>query len=326
MTAGSDADPRTVVVVGASSGIGRATAHRLAARGARLVLASRSAESLERTRQECVGRGATDVLVVPTDIGDRDAVDALFDAAADHLGRIDAVVHTAAVLAYGVFEDVPPEVFDRVLTTNVVGTTNVARGALRRFTEQDGGSLVVVGSVLAKIATPYMASYCMSKWAVHGLVRTLQMEARAKPGVHVSLVSPGGVDTPVYDQAGTYTGRSASPPPPVVSPEKVAEAVVRALDRPGRDIGVGPANRLVVTGFRLLPGVYDLLVGPMMRLLGQGGAAVDPHPGNVFEPVPDKEAVHGRWPRMWGWAAHGRRRAGVTSPNGHQQARDENDP
>jgi short-subunit dehydrogenase len=210
------------------------------------------------------------------------------------------VVHAATVLAYGVFEDVPPEVFDRCLTTNVVGTTNVARRALQRFAEQDGGSLVVVGSVLAKIVTPYMSSYCTSKWAIQGLVRTLQVEARAKPGVHVSLVSPGGVDTPIYDQAGSYTGRPGSPPPPVVSPEKVARAVVRALDKPGRDIAAGPANWLMVTGFRLLPGVYDVLVGPMMRLLGQGSAGVDPHPGNVFDPVPGKEAVHGRWPHIWG--------------------------
>jgi NAD(P)-dependent dehydrogenase (short-subunit alcohol dehydrogenase family) len=291
---------RSVLVLGASSGIGRATAHQLAAQGARLVLASRSAESLERTRQECVGRGADDVLVVPTDVGDRAAVDALFRAAVDHFGRIDAVVHAATVLAYGVFEDVPPEVFDRCITTNIVGTTNVARATLQRFADQDGGSLVVVGSVLAKIVTPYMSSYCMSKWALHGLVRTLQIEARAKPGVHVSLVSPGGVDTPIYDQAGTYTGRPGSPPPPVVSPEKVARSVVAALDRPGRDIGVGPLNWLMVGGFRLLPGVYDVLVGPMIRLLGQGSERVEPHPGNVFEPVPGREAVHGRWPHLWG--------------------------
>jgi short-subunit dehydrogenase len=289
-----------VLILGASSGIGRATAHQLAARGCRLVLAARSEESLERVRQECVGRGAGDVLVVPTDVGDRQAVDALFAVAAERLGRIDAVVHAATVLAYGVFEEVPPDVFDRIITTNVIGTTNVARGALRRFAEQDGGSLVVVGSVLAKITTPYMSSYCMSKWAIHGLVRTLQIEARAKPGVHVSLVSPGGVDTPIYDLAGSYTGRPAQPPPPVVSPERVARAVVGALDRPRRDLAAGPVNWLMVAGFRFLPGVYDALAGPMMRLLGQGNSSLEPNPGNVFDPVPHKEAVHGRWPHIWG--------------------------
>jgi short-subunit dehydrogenase len=292
--------PRTVLVIGASSGIGRAAAQQLAEQGARLVLAARSPDSLEQARQECVGRGAVEVLVVPTDIGDRAAVDALFDAAGQRFGRVDAVVHAAAVLAYGVFEDVPPDVFDRIITTNITGTSNVARSALLRFSEQGGGSLVVVGSVLGKIATPYLSSYCTSKWAIHGLVRTLQIEARTKPGVHVSLVSPGGVNTPIYDLAGSYTGRPGNPPPPVVSPERVARSVVAALDSPGRDITVGPANLLMVAGFRLLPGVFDVLVAPMMRLLGQGRSHIDPHPGNVFEPTADTEATHGRWPHFWG--------------------------
>jgi short-subunit dehydrogenase len=131
-------------------------------------------------------------------------------------------------------------------------------------------------------------------------VRTLQVEARGKPGVHVSLVSPGSVNTPIYDQAGSYTGRSGQPPPPVMSPEKVARVVVSALDKPGRDLPAGSLNKGMVAGFRLVPGVFDLLVGPMMRLLGRGRVGVEAHPGNVFEPQAAKEAVHGRWPNVWG--------------------------
>jgi len=293
------AGSRTVLVTGASSGIGRATAHRLAAQGARLVLAARSEESLERTRQECLARGAEEVLVVATDVGDRDAVADLFARAEDGFGRVDAVVHSAGVVTYGRFEDVPPEVFDRVVATNLVGTANVARAALRAF-GAGGGSLVVLGSVLGKMATPYMSPYASSKWAVQGLVRTLQIEARARRNVHVSLVSPGSVNTPIYDQAGSYTGRPGHPPLPVISADRVARAVVSALDKPGRDIAAGPANLVMVAGFRLLPGLFDLLVGPMMRVLGQGRGSVGPNPGNVLEPQPEKEAVRGRWPHLWG--------------------------
>ncbi len=291
---------RVVLVTGASSGIGRAAAHLLATQGSRLVLVSRSPDALETVRQECVGRGAAAALVVPADVGRRDEVDRAFGTAVRELGRVDAVVHSAAVLAYGRFEDVPPDVFDAVVTTGVIGSANVARAALRRFGEQGHGSLVVVGSVLGKIATPYLSSYCTTKWALHGLVRTLQVEARARPGVHVSLVSPGGVDTPVYDQAGTYAGHGGNPPPPVSRPETVAAAAVAAIDRPVRDRSVGAANHLMVLGFRLLPGVFDRLVGPMMRGFGLGRRAVPDGPGNVLEPVPAKEAVHGRWPHLWG--------------------------
>ena len=291
---------RTVVVVGASSGIGRATAHQLASRGDQLVLAARSVDALEETRQECVARGASGVLVVPVDVGDREQVTRLFDESVARFDRVDVVVHAAAVLAYGRFEDVPPDVFDKILQTNLVGTANVARSTLKVFDAQQGGSLVVVGSVLAKMVAPYLASYSTGKWGVQGLVRTLQVEARAKPGVQISLVSPGGVDTPIYDQAGSYTGHPGHPPPPVVSPERVARAVVSAVDKPGRDISAGPLNSVMVAGFRLVPGVFDLLVGPMMRVLGQGREAVEDNAGNVFHPIPSKESVRGRWPHVWG--------------------------
>lgn len=291
---------RTVLVTGATSGIGRATAHLLADRGDRLVLAARSEDTLEQTRQECVARGAADVLVVPTDVADGKAVSSLFDRAGEAFGGVDGVVHAAAVLAYGYFTEIPADVFDRTIATNVLGTANVAREALQAFEEQDGGSLVVLGSVLSKMVAPYMTPYGTSKWAVQGLVRTLQVEARRTPGIDVSLVSPGGVNTPIYDQAGSYTGHAGHPPPPVYSPERVAREVVDALDNPERDVNVGIANPLMVFGFRALPGVFDAMVSPLMRLLGQSRAEVDPHPGNVHEPVPEREAVHGRWPRRWG--------------------------
>jgi short-subunit dehydrogenase len=291
---------RVVVVTGGSSGIGRSAAHQLADEGARIVLAARSKDALEQARQECVARGAEDVLVVPTDVAEALEVEALFAAAEEAFGQVDAVVHAAGVLAYGRFVDVPAEVFDRVVATLVVGTANVARSALTAFESRERGSLVVVGSVLGKIVTPYMSSYCTGKWALQALVRTLQIETRSMPDVNVSLVTPGGVNTPIYDQAGSYLGHPGHPPPPVVSPEKVARAAVAAIDEPGRDIAVGSVNWLMVTGFRALPGVFDAIVGPMMRLLGLGREDKDPNPGNVFEPSAEKNAVHGRWPHVWG--------------------------
>ena len=288
---------RVVVVTGASSGIGRATAIQLSRSGSVVVLASRSESALLAAQQDCAPGMTT---VVPTDVSRRHEVDALMDEAIRVHGRVDAVVHAAAVLAYGRFEDVPAEVFDSALQTTLVGTANVARSALRVFAAQGGGSLVVVGSLLGKIATPYMSSYLTAKWAVHGLVRCLQIEARTTSGTDISLVTPGGVNTPVYLQAGTYVRRHGRPPPPVVSPERVADAIVRRLDRPARETNVGPANSLTVLGFRFLPGVFDRIVTPLMRAGGLSPQDVPHTAGNVLQPQPSGEAVHGPWDNVLG--------------------------
>ncbi|GAA1889812.1 SDR family NAD(P)-dependent oxidoreductase [Lapillicoccus jejuensis] len=294
--------PSVVVVTGASSGIGLETVALLRARGDHVVLASRSPEALRAAVAGTTPTGPTPdgtvpgrVLVVPTDVGDRDAVEALFAAARAELGRVDAVVHAAAVLAYGRFDDVPADVYDRALQTTLIGTANVARCALAEFGPRERGSLVVVGSLLGKIATPLMSSYVTAKWGVHGLVRCLQLEARSTPGIEVSLVSPGGVDTPIYHLAGTYVGRHGKPPPPVVPAAKVARAVVRCLDHPRRDVNadLGPANAVTVLGFRAMPAVFDLLVGPLLRWTGFGAAAPEPTPGNVTGPRPLLEASSG---------------------------------
>ncbi len=291
------ATSRVVIVTGASSGIGRATAIQLSHSGTVVVMASRSESALLAAQLDCAPGMTT---VVPADVSRRHEVDALMDEAIRVHGRVDAVVHAAAVLAYGRFEDVPAEVFDSALQTTLVGTANVARSALRVFAAQGGGSLVVVGSLLGKIATPYMSSYLTAKWAVHGLVRCLQIEARATAGIDISLVTPGGVNTPVYLQAGTYVRRHGRPPPPVVSPERVAAAIVRRLERPARETNVGPANSITVLGFRFLPGVFDRIVSPLMRAGGLSPQEVDHTAGNVLQPQPIGEAVHGPWDNVLG--------------------------
>jgi NAD(P)-dependent dehydrogenase (short-subunit alcohol dehydrogenase family) len=287
---------QVVVITGGSSGIGLATALRLSAEGASVVLASRGEQALARAAQRCEAAGGT-VLTVPTDIADAHAVDALLDRAVQRFGHVDAVLQGASVLAYGRFEDVPPEVFRRVIETNVIGVANVARAALRVFTAQERGNLVVLGSVVGKISTQLMSNYQTSKWAVHGLVRALQMEARRTPGVHVCLVTLCSVDTPIYTQAGNYSGWQGRPPPPVYSPERVARHVVDVVDHPRRDRSVGFANWFMVLGFRLFPRLYDRLAAPLMESLAVTTVAVPPGPGNVAAPHEDAEELHGRWKR-----------------------------
>ena len=281
------------LVVGASSGVGRATAHRLAERTDHLVLASRGTSALEEAAQECRARGGRDVRAVTLDVGDRSAVErAVAGIVAEH-GRLDVVVVAAGVVSYGRFEDVPADVFEGVLRTNVLGPANVARAALPVMRRQGAGHLVLIGSVLGQINVPAMTPYVVSKWAVRSLGRQLSLENRDVPGLHVTVVSPGGVDTPVYRQAANYRGKAGRPPAPVVSPRAVAQAVVRVLERPKDRVGVGPANGLMRLGFGLLPGVFDLLVGPLFAFLGSRPGSAPETAGNVLEPYVDLEAVTG---------------------------------
>lgn len=286
------------IVVGASSGIGRATSIALAVAGWRVVLAARSRQSLDAAASDCRRAAAgSAVTVFPMDVTDPATVDDLLDDTLSRFGRVDTVVHTAAVIGYGFFESVPAAEFDRAVTTNLLGSATVSRASLRVFRAAGRGHLVLFGSLLGKMAVPFMSPYVVGKWGVHALARTLQIETRNARDIHVSLITPGSVDTPAYLQAANRAGREGRPPPPVDPPEKVARAVLQVLRRPRRDRGVGPLNGVMVAGFRLLPGVYDVLVTPLMRLSGLSRRRMSPHDGNVFDPRPDGDATHGRWGR-----------------------------
>ena len=208
----SSGAPETVLITGASSGIGRATAHELAGRGARLVLVARGREALETAAAEARAAGAGEVLVFPADVTDEDGFRTAVDTALERFGRLDSVVHAAQVMAYGTIEELPRDVFEAVVNTALHGTAVVARVVLPVFRKQEAGHLLVVNSLLGSVATPLMGSYVAAKWGQLGLVRVLQQETRDVPGITVSAVQPGGVDTPIYYQAASWTGSTGRRP------------------------------------------------------------------------------------------------------------------
>jgi NAD(P)-dependent dehydrogenase (short-subunit alcohol dehydrogenase family) len=292
---------RVVVLTGASSGIGKAAALAFAARGDHLVLAARGHADLATVAAECGGSP----LVVPTDVTEPLQVEELAKAAVEQFGRIDVWVDTAAVMAYGRFEDVPSDVFDRVVTTDLLGPAHVARTALRQFRAQQRGTLILCGSLLGHITAPYMSGYVTAKWGLRGLIRTLRQETRDAPDIHVCSLTPGSVDTPIYTSAANYAGFVGRPPPPVDSAQRMAGAIVKLAGKPRADVSVGAANRLIEFGFNALPPVYDTLVGPLMRRGGLSRAAVGPRTGNVFGHERRTEGGPGRWTRASVGAAAG---------------------
>lgn len=259
-----------IVVTGASSGIGRQTALRFAGLHARLALAARSEDSLQRVAQECLSAGAADVLVHVTDIA----------------------AQCAAITAFGRFQDIPAKVFDGIVRTNLLGSANVARSALIHFQAHGTGHLVLIGSLLSTAAAPYQSAYVATKFALRGLIRALRQENRHLPGIKVHGVYPGPVNTPVYGTASNYFGRTPRVPPTAVSPSTVVTAIIRATNRRrSTERQVGWFNRPAIVAYTLLPAAYDALIGALLRRVAFTSESAEPSDGNVFDQSPVEHAV-----------------------------------
>ena len=286
--------PRVLVVTGASSGIGRAVALQSAEAGDHIVLVARGEPPLQQVARECEARGAASTLVLPADVGDDAEVEKAFTAVTSQHGGIDAVVHCAGVVAYGRTEEVPVEVFDGVLRTNLIGSVNVARHAIPVMRRQRAGSFVLFGSVIGHISVPGMSAYVLTKWGVRALARQLQVENRDLDDLTIAYIAPGGVDTPIYEQAANYDGFAGRPPPPVLSPERVARIALRRLERHRSRTQIGVANDLMRFGFNVVPWAFDMLVGPLYRLMASDRTTrVEPTEGNVLESKFAGNQLHG---------------------------------
>jgi NAD(P)-dependent dehydrogenase (short-subunit alcohol dehydrogenase family) len=304
---------RVVVVTGASSGIGRATALALASRGAEVALLARRADALAEVAARCGPRA----LVLPVDVTDPDAVDAAARRTVEHFGRLDGWVNNAAVTMFGSLLDVPLADVRRVLDVNLMGYVHGARAALPHLVAGGSGVLVNVSSLLGRIPQPHGAAYTMSKFAIRGLGVSLREELRLAGvrGVSVSTVLPAAIDTPIYANAANHSGRVPHPPPPVYTPERVARTIVRQLRHPRREVVAGGLlGRAFVLQHVLTPRVAErVLAIDVDRSLKDpaDGPAVPPTSGALYGPGPAPAAVHG------GWDGAGRerrrRRAGLTA-------------
>jgi short-subunit dehydrogenase len=293
---------KVVVVTGASSGIGRATALRFARAGAAVVIAARGHDALAEVRRELQGLGAA-ALAIECDVADEDAVERLAEEAERALGPIAVWVNDAGVYAMGRFEETPPEVFRRVIETNFIGTVHGTRAALRRFARAGAGTVVNVASIDGRVATPYVAAYAASKHAVVGFSASVRQELRlaGARGVHVCVVLPATMDTPLFQHAANFTGAPVRAMPPVYSPDRVARAIVSLARTPRREVLVGTSAHVMSALWTLAPALAERLFARMTDVGHLRRGAAPETLGNAFSPR-RPAAVSGGWRRRRPWA------------------------
>lgn len=249
---------QVIVITGASSGIGLATARAAAAGGARVVLSSRNAEALEEACRKIEAGGGKAIRVV-ADVGRRDEVQNIAETAIGQLGGFDTWVNNAGVSIYGRLEEVTEEDARRLFDTNFWGVVSGSLVAAAHLKSR-GGAIVNLGSELSDLALPMQGMYSASKHAVKGFTDALRMELQQdRAPVSVTLIKPAGIDTRYPEHAKNYTSQALTLPPPVYAPEEVARAVLFAAEHPKRDIFVGGGSKVMSSMNASMPAVTDWL-------------------------------------------------------------------
>ena len=283
-----------VVVTGASSGIGRATALALARKGANLALAARRAELLQELAAECNALGGR-ALAIPTDVTEADAVQRLATTAEVELGGIDVWINNAGTGVFGAFQDADLALHRRTIEVNLLGTMNGAYAALKVFLRRRRGILINNISLGGWAPTPFAAAYTASKFGLRGFSASLRQELAEQPDIHVCSVFPAMVDTPGFVHGANMSGHNLDPGPLLYRPEDVAETFLQLIKSPRDEVAVGWPARLGQISYAMAPRPTEHIMGAAFRFLLSRAKPAPRSEGTMLAPERLGATASGGW-------------------------------
>jgi len=249
---------RVIAITGASAGIGRATAVRLARDGAAVAICARRRDHLDAAAAE-IGAAGGQALAIVADVTAEGDMTRFVAETVARFGRLDVMMCNAGFGVAGAIDEVTPDQMRKLVDVNYMGTFYAARAALAVFRRQNAGHLIVVSSIVGKRGVPYMGAYSATKFAQVGMAECLRAEVTGSP-IHVSVVYPASTTSEFFDVMSRETGTTISRAGPHQTPSEVAEAIARAIAHPVPEVYPMRKTRALVWLNAIAPGYTDRIV------------------------------------------------------------------
>jgi short-subunit dehydrogenase len=284
----------TVVITGASAGLGRAAAQEFGRHGANIGLLARGVDGLEAAKREIEELGGQ-ALVIPTDVADATAVEQAAASVEQQFGPIDIWVNNAMTSVFSPVKEMEPEEYKRVTEVTYLGVVYGTLAALKRMLPRNRGTIIQVGSALAYRSIPLQSAYCAAKHAVAGFTDSLRCELiHDKSKVRITMIQMPALNTPQFGWVKSRLKHKAKPVPPIFQPEVGARAIYWAAHHARRELYVGWPTVEAITANKIAPGTLDYYLGRNGFRSQQTSEPEDPNrPDNLWEPVPGDHGTHG---------------------------------
>ncbi len=288
--------PEVVVITGATAGVGKATTRAFARRGASIALLARDPDRLETTKREVEELGGR-AIAIPTDVANFSEVERATEMVENTLGPIDIWINNAMVSVFAQFQRMLPEEFERVTQVTYLGTVFGTMCALKRMRLRNRGTVVQVGSALARRSIPLQSAYCGAKHAIEGFTDSVRTELmHDKSRVKISMIQLPAVNTPQFDWVRCKLPYRPQPVPPIYQPEVIAEGIYWLAHHYRRELYVGGSTLAVMELNKFFPGIGDKYLAKVGFNNQQTLTLALPNrPDNLWEPVPGNWSAHGRF-------------------------------